>query len=185
MNQLCILSNMSSSDWAAWAQAIVSALAIVAGAFAVRWQVGRQAQDARRAPWVAQHDYTRSVRAVVLLAAARVTEATDVWVSEHSMAPYFQLGQYDAAVWRNIAEEVKATNLAGLNNPYLAVRFRLAQGQFTKAQQMMEHCAAANGNVDVPMARLTPSVLGSAQKSLTEFIDELDRAMSALNLRMS
>lgn len=41
MNELCLLTNLSSSDMAAWAQAAVGAIAIVVGAFAVYWQVRR------------------------------------------------------------------------------------------------------------------------------------------------
>ncbi len=41
MNELCLLTNLSSSDVAAWAQAVVSSLAIVTGAFLVWWQVKR------------------------------------------------------------------------------------------------------------------------------------------------
>jgi hypothetical protein len=45
MNQLCLLTNLSSSDIAAWAQAIVSSLAIVAGACVVVWQTRRARLD--------------------------------------------------------------------------------------------------------------------------------------------
>lgn len=38
MNQLCLLTNLNSSDIAAWAQAIVSSIAIIAGASVVFWQ---------------------------------------------------------------------------------------------------------------------------------------------------
>ena len=41
MNQLCLFTNLGSSDLAAWAQAIVSSLAIVAGAGVVIWQTRR------------------------------------------------------------------------------------------------------------------------------------------------
>ena len=41
MNQLCVLTNLSSSDIAAWAQAIVSSIAIIAGALVVFWQTRR------------------------------------------------------------------------------------------------------------------------------------------------
>lgn len=41
MNQLCLFTNLSSSDLAAWAQAIVGSAAIMAGAVAVQWQVRR------------------------------------------------------------------------------------------------------------------------------------------------
>lgn len=38
MNELCFLTNLTSSDVAAWAQAIVSSLAIVIGVLVVGWQ---------------------------------------------------------------------------------------------------------------------------------------------------
>ena len=41
VNYLCLLTNLSSSDIAAWAQASVSAVAIVVGAYSVWWQVKR------------------------------------------------------------------------------------------------------------------------------------------------
>jgi hypothetical protein len=41
VNNLCLLTNLSSSDFAAWAQAVVSSLAIVVGAYFVVWQVKR------------------------------------------------------------------------------------------------------------------------------------------------
>jgi hypothetical protein len=41
MNELCLLTNLSSSDVAAWAQATVGAIAIAAGAAAVYWQAKR------------------------------------------------------------------------------------------------------------------------------------------------
>lgn len=41
MNKLCFLTNLSSSDIAAWAQAIVSSIAIIAGASVMVWQTGR------------------------------------------------------------------------------------------------------------------------------------------------
>jgi hypothetical protein len=41
MNQLCFFMNLSSSDIAAWAQTIVSSLAIVVGASVVFWQTRR------------------------------------------------------------------------------------------------------------------------------------------------
>ena len=45
MNELCVLTNLSSSDVAAWAQATVGAIAIVVGAGAVFWQVRRNRMD--------------------------------------------------------------------------------------------------------------------------------------------
>jgi hypothetical protein len=41
MNNLCLLTNMSSSDIAAWAQATVSSIAIIVGALVVYWQTRR------------------------------------------------------------------------------------------------------------------------------------------------
>lgn len=41
MNKLCLLTNLSSSDIAAWAQAIVSSIAIIVGAIVVFWQTRR------------------------------------------------------------------------------------------------------------------------------------------------
>jgi len=41
VNDLCLLTNLSSSDVAAWAQAVVSSVAILAGAYSVWWQVKR------------------------------------------------------------------------------------------------------------------------------------------------
>lgn len=41
MNNLCLLTNLSSSDVAAWAQAVVSSIAIAVGAYSVWWQVKR------------------------------------------------------------------------------------------------------------------------------------------------
>lgn len=41
MSQLCFLTNLTSSDVAAWAQAVVSAIAIIVGACAVNWQTRR------------------------------------------------------------------------------------------------------------------------------------------------
>ena len=51
MNQLCLLTDMTSSDLAAWAQAIVSSVAIIVGAFVVFWQPrrARLAQNEREA----------------------------------------------------------------------------------------------------------------------------------------
>jgi hypothetical protein len=45
MNQLCLFTNLSSSDVAAWAQAIVSSIALVVGAFVVIWQTRRARLD--------------------------------------------------------------------------------------------------------------------------------------------
>jgi hypothetical protein len=45
MNQLCLLTNLTSTDIAAWAQAIVSSVAIVAGASVVYWQTRRARLD--------------------------------------------------------------------------------------------------------------------------------------------
>lgn len=41
MNNLCLLTNLSSSDVASWAQAIVSSIAIVVGAWVVIWQTNK------------------------------------------------------------------------------------------------------------------------------------------------
>ena len=41
MNQLCFLTDLTGSDVAAWAQAVVGMLAIIAGAIAVHWQIRR------------------------------------------------------------------------------------------------------------------------------------------------
>lgn len=41
MNQLCFLTNLTSSDIASWAQAVVGTIAIIAGACAVYWQAHR------------------------------------------------------------------------------------------------------------------------------------------------
>ncbi|WP_146097340.1 hypothetical protein [Rhodoferax sp. TS-BS-61-7] len=45
MNELCVLSNLSSSDWAAWTQAGVGAIAMIVGAVAVVWQVRRNRME--------------------------------------------------------------------------------------------------------------------------------------------
>ena len=45
MNELCLLTNLSSSDLAAWAQATVGAITIVVGAGAVFWQVKRNRME--------------------------------------------------------------------------------------------------------------------------------------------
>lgn len=41
MNQLCLLTGLTSSDIASWAQAVVGATAIVVGAVAIWWQTRR------------------------------------------------------------------------------------------------------------------------------------------------
>lgn len=41
MNQLCLSTNLNSSDIAAWAQAIVSSIALIVGACVVIWQTRR------------------------------------------------------------------------------------------------------------------------------------------------
>lgn len=41
MNSLCLLTNLTSSDVAAWAQAIVSSFAIIVGTLVVIWQTRR------------------------------------------------------------------------------------------------------------------------------------------------
>lgn len=41
MNNLCLLTNLTSSDLAAWAQAVVGTVAIVVGAYFVVWQARR------------------------------------------------------------------------------------------------------------------------------------------------
>lgn len=41
VNNLCLLTNLTSSDVAAWAQAFVGSAAILAGAYSVWWQVRR------------------------------------------------------------------------------------------------------------------------------------------------
>ena len=41
MNNLCLLTNLTSADVAAWAQAVVGSIAIVVGAYFVVWQVRR------------------------------------------------------------------------------------------------------------------------------------------------
>jgi len=41
MSNLCLLTNMTSSDIAAWAQAIVSSIAMIVGAWVVYWQTRR------------------------------------------------------------------------------------------------------------------------------------------------
>ena len=45
MNELCFITNLSSSDAASWAQATVGAIAIVAGGAAVVWQVKRNRME--------------------------------------------------------------------------------------------------------------------------------------------
>lgn len=45
MNTLCFSTNLSSSDMAAWAQAVVSSIAIVVGALVVWWQTRRARLD--------------------------------------------------------------------------------------------------------------------------------------------
>lgn len=46
MNTLCLLTNLNSSDVAAWAQAIVSSIAIIVGAGVVIWQTRRTRLEA-------------------------------------------------------------------------------------------------------------------------------------------
>lgn len=46
MNNLCLLTNLTSSDVAAWAQAVVGSAAIVVGAFFAVWQVRRSRLEA-------------------------------------------------------------------------------------------------------------------------------------------
>lgn len=46
MNNLCFLTNLSSSDVAAWAQAAVGSVAIIVGAYFVVWQVRRSRLEA-------------------------------------------------------------------------------------------------------------------------------------------
>ena len=41
MNNLCLFTNLTSSDIAAWSQAVVGSIAIVVGAYFVVWQVRR------------------------------------------------------------------------------------------------------------------------------------------------
>ena len=46
MNTLCLNTNLTSSDVAAWAQAIVSSIAIIVGASVVIWQTRRTRLEA-------------------------------------------------------------------------------------------------------------------------------------------
>lgn len=46
MNELCFLSNLTSSEWASWVQAIGSVLAIIAAAWIARYQAKHQQESA-------------------------------------------------------------------------------------------------------------------------------------------
>lgn len=46
MNELCFLSNLSSTEWAAWLQAVGSVLAVVAAAWIAKHQANLQHQNA-------------------------------------------------------------------------------------------------------------------------------------------
>lgn len=46
MNNLCFITDLTSSDIAAWAQAVVGSVAIVVGAFFAVWQVCRSRREA-------------------------------------------------------------------------------------------------------------------------------------------
>jgi hypothetical protein len=46
MNELCLLTHMTSSDIASWAQAAVGSIAIVVGAWVVNWQVRQGRKEA-------------------------------------------------------------------------------------------------------------------------------------------
>ncbi len=45
MNELCVFSNLTGSDWAAWTQAGVGSVAMIVGTVAVIWQVRRNRME--------------------------------------------------------------------------------------------------------------------------------------------
>lgn len=67
MNQLCFLTNLSSSDWAAWVQAIGSIVAIFGTMYIAIWQSRRQHQVSL-AVMRAEHKLARTELARTLLA---------------------------------------------------------------------------------------------------------------------
>jgi len=47
MYELCLVSNLTSSEWASWVQAIGAILAIIFAGYFIRWQVGEQGRQQR------------------------------------------------------------------------------------------------------------------------------------------
>jgi len=67
MNELCLLSNLTSAEWAAWVQAIGSIAAIVGATWIAIWQSRRQ-HDNSLAVMRAEHRLSRTELARTLLA---------------------------------------------------------------------------------------------------------------------
>lgn len=82
MNQLCFLTNLSSSEWAAWIQAVGSIAAIVGATYIAIWQSRRQ-HEISLAVMRAEHRLARTELARTLLAlSVNCSRATEYVVKQ-------------------------------------------------------------------------------------------------------
>lgn len=86
---------MQKDKAADWVQAIVSALAIVAGAVAVWWQAHRQRLETARLPWLKELEQLRGAMAALLVADLMVVVPAEQLRANGDLRAYFSDGLFD------------------------------------------------------------------------------------------
>ena len=110
MNNLCFLTSLSSSDVAAWAQAVVSSLAIVVGAYFVHWQVKRGRMELLEREALAVDGLARLLVHLRDYAVEARLEKRKLerWPPGHPAEPHTRFAQLARAVTRYPLEAISA-----------------------------------------------------------------------------
>ena len=148
--KLCLSTNMSSSEWAAWVQAFVSVVTIATGAATVWWQ-NRQAKK------IIQSTYVERIRAVAMLlrlSAEAIEKWLNLWDSE--VTPQPKVLQHHWRTFEISAEELRHIGVDTALSPVIVMNVILAK-------ECLSHISEAllGLHLTVPSYEIGLSVLGN------------------------
>ena len=142
--ELCFLTNLTSSEWAAWSQAATSGLAIVAGACGIVWQVGRQHRFQLRREVEAELKVISELQQFLLFADHYLGSIAGASLTGETYAKYFDEADR-APDYRAVTQVFEETRSSDIPGPLLKLAFKHCASAFNMMTSRTKHGARVVG----------------------------------------
>lgn len=164
------LRSMSRSDWASWVQAVGSIVAILASAFLVRWQVGKQHRlqllQAEHAGLRSEFAFLVRVVKITEFAIGRLRNASAHLLSPETAKYFFEHRRYKGSI-HLLQTAIEAFDPGRVSDPTDVLAVLQIQQSFSAAILALDDCHRYDGHT-------VDSVRETSKKTLDEAIRTLE-----------
>lgn len=137
MNELCILTNLTSSEVAAWVQAVGSLLALGVAFFVVWWQHRQQLREQERKEWTKEYDHLGSILGVLRFAEHKVESSLDAMADPFTFQTHIQ-ANLDVGDLSRMREVLNGLPSSVSVRPTLKLELLVFRDAFADAYTMLE-----------------------------------------------